>query len=235
MSKDTMKSITSHAELVEFIKETENVLRNKAHETKRLRYIFRRIPLYAATGFTFFIVCLAMAIMEPIGFKVVNPLLKDTIPFVVVFILISLLGSVFFYNETPSSESTEKFDFHFKFLTNSSLLNLLLIGVLVALTSRHPIFFGIIIFSVITFPAMLIERSLGFTRRNERYQLFADRAESLCILFASRDKLGVKFAESHLIELVQFYEELRLSKHNDTISDSHYLLTLVEQLKVPSK
>jgi hypothetical protein len=95
--------------------------------------------------------------------------------------------------------------------------------------------FGLTVFSVVTLLSILIDRTLGFTRRNERYQLFEGRAESLQVLFVSRNALNIPFAESHLLELAKFWEELRLSKHNDTVSDSHYLLALVEQLKGASK
>lgn len=140
-----------------------------------------------------------------------------------------------FYKEEATSEKATELDWSLKFFTNSLLLNLLLVGVLVTLISKYPLVLGLAVFSVVAISTMLIERSLGFTRRNERYQLFASRAEGLCILFASREKLGVPFVESHLLELGQFYEALRLSKHNDTISDSHYLLAQVERLKDASK
>ncbi|MCU7964523.1 MULTISPECIES: antiviral RADAR system accessory protein RdrD [unclassified Shewanella] len=240
MSQNNIKPITNYTELLAVLNATKVELKDKVKETNWLRYTFRRIPLYSATGLIFFAVCLAMAMVDQIGFKVIDQFLKQPIsldfnwPEWILGISFLLLLIFLFVSSTKQSD-VEALSLLSKFATNSLLLDMLLVGGLVVITSPYPLQLGLALFSVVTLSAMLIERSLGFTRRNERYQLFASRAEGLCILFASREKLGVPFVESHLLELGQFYEALRLNKHNDTISDSHYLLAQVERLKDASK
>lgn len=100
----------------------------------------------------------------------------------------------------------------------------------------HALLLGLIIFAVITLGALLADRTLGFTRRNERYQLFANRAEGLIVESRSRktilDKSGksIQFNEEHLLDCSAFFEELRQDKHNATMSDSFYVLRLKERL-----
>ncbi|WP_279462330.1 hypothetical protein [Aeromonas dhakensis] len=77
---------------------------------------------------------------------------------------------------------------------------------------------------------------LGFTRRNERYQLFSNRAEGLIVESRSWGKICdesgnmINFNEKYLLECAAFFEELRLDKHNAAVRDSFYLLRLKEKL-----
>jgi hypothetical protein len=223
------------------LEQTQKDLKNKAKETNWLRYTFRRIPLYAASGFIFFAVCLAMAMVEQIGFKVVDQFLKQptSLDFnwreytlIISFLLLQLLA--FFTGKKFTDKKIDGLGLFVRLLTTILLLAILLSVFSVVITSQYPLQLGLASFSVVLLSAMLTERSLGFTRRNERYQFFAARAEGLQTLFASRKMLDIKFCEAHLLELAKFYEELQQSKFKDTLSDSHYLLTQLEQFKAAS-
>lgn len=122
-----------------------------------------------------------------------------------------------------------------KAITKTLLLSSSTSVFFITINSKAPLIIGFIVFSIITVLGILTERMLGFTRRSERYQLFSDRAKALIFLFTRRRDFNIKFQESYLTEIFQFQEELQLSKYNDTVADSHYLLTLVEKLKAPSK
>jgi hypothetical protein len=238
MSQSNITSITDYAGLNVVLKQTENNLQNKVTETNWLRYVFRRIPLYSAIGLIFFSVCLAMAMIDKIGFNVVDQFLKQFISFDFNWGLRILISSLFLMLVlTPISKrkvfnkEIEGLALWVKLSANALFITMFMSGFSVIISGQYRLYLGLAAFSVVTLSAMLMDRTLGFTRRNERYQLFASRAEGLQILFASREALKIPFAESHLLELAKFYEELRLSKHNDTISDSHYLLAQFEQLK----
>ncbi|MGL6071874.1 hypothetical protein, partial [Craterilacuibacter sp.] len=100
----------------------------------------------------------------------------------------------------------------------------------------HALLLGLAVFSLVTLGAFLADRTLGFTRRNERYQLFASRAEGLIVLSRSRKVMAIngykeiEFGEAHLLECAAFFDELRFDKHNATMSDSFYVLRLKEKL-----
>lgn len=96
MSQNNIKPITNYTELLAVLNATKVELKDKVKETNWLRYTFRRIPLYSATGLIFFAVCLAIAMVDQIGFKVIDHFLKDIISFVFICILMVLIGTAFF-------------------------------------------------------------------------------------------------------------------------------------------
>ncbi|WP_147402472.1 antiviral RADAR system accessory protein RdrD [Aeromonas veronii] len=229
--------INDYTSLISQLKTEQQRLNKKSLESYWLRYTFRRIPLLFGSGFIFFAVCLGMAMFKEIGLNTVNSFLNGLISFDVGclnYIFGGVLLLLFLRGTIPCGSKYVNTTWH-KVITNISLLTLSLATFFIVIRSQHPLIFGLAVFSFMTIFSILLDRTLGFTRRNERYQLFANRAEGLCILFASRGKLNIEFAESHLLELAQYYEQLRLSKYNDTISDSHYLLAQLEQLKGISK
>ncbi|KJV32784.1 hypothetical protein VI06_04975 [Aquitalea magnusonii] len=238
-------SITNYKELLTMLANEEESLKLKVKETYWLRYVFRRIPLFAGVGLIFFGVCFAMAMTKEIGFEAVDKFLKSLLLFdkgcrdyILIVSLALLLARAllpwYFFDRKSINDSNKKKIWN-KFLdkpvTNFLLSGVLLSGFSTILASKYPLQFGIAVFSVVTVSSILIDRVLGFTRRNERYQLFCSKALGLQILFRSREKLKIIFSQSHLLECSQFYEELRQSKHNDTVADSFYILSQIEQLK----
>lgn len=113
---------------------------------------------------------------------------------------------------------------------------MLLAGFSWIIAQNHTLLLGLTIFSVVTLGTLLADRTLGFTRRNERYKLFSMRAEGLILETNSRKQIKdtqgkpIEFNEEHLLECLAFFEELRLDKYNATMSDSFYLLRLKQRL-----
>ncbi|WP_323885932.1 hypothetical protein, partial [Aeromonas allosaccharophila] len=116
------------------------------------------------------------------------------------------------------------------------IFSVLISGFSWIISHPHALSLGLSIFSVVTLGALLADRMLGFTRRNERYQLFSNRAEGLIVESRSWGKICdesgnmINFNEKHLLECAAFFEELRLDKHNAAVRDSFYLLRLKEKL-----
>lgn len=241
MTSDTPNVINNYRNLIKQLSDEKQRLNDKNKNTYWLRYVFRRTPLFLGAGLTFFVTCLLMTMTKEFDLKSMNSLLNNLItpnikehPFISLAIYTFLVIAFIILMLKPFKTALGEKAGHKTayYATTSSLCAAMFFTII---DSEHPLFLGLAVFSTLTLFNLLIDRILGFTRRNERYQLFAGRAEDLCVLFASREKLGIKFQESHLLELAKFYEELRQSKYNDTVADSHYLLTLVEQLKAPSK
>lgn len=233
--------IRNYDDLIQLLSNEKQRLNDKYEHTYWRRYFFRRAPLFFGAGMTFFIACLLMVMMKQIDLKSIDSFLNDLITPAIrehhytIFAIYLLFVLIFIIRIINCCEVKLGKFYGRKIATKALLFSLLVVIFITIISNKHPLFFGLAAFSTLTLFSLLIDRVLGYTRRNERYQLFAGRAEGLCVLFASREQLGIKFQESHLLELAKFYEELRQSKYNDTVADSHYLLTLVEQLKAPSK
>lgn len=237
----TPNAINNYDDLIKTLSKERDELNKKNKNTYWSRYIFRRAPLFLGAGLTFFLACFLMATTKEIDLKSINAFLNSLVTPVIrkhnyvflaiyVFFIIMYTTDIITYFKETSNESASR-----KVAATAILFISLVVIFITAISNKHPVFFGLATFASLTIFSLLTDRVIGYTRRNERYQLFAGRAESLCVLFASRKNLGIQFQESHLLELAKFYEELRQSKYNDTVADSHYLLTLVEQLKAPSK
>ncbi|MGL4926149.1 MAG: antiviral RADAR system accessory protein RdrD [Plesiomonas shigelloides] len=255
-SNSNNSQINHYTTLITALTSEKERLNRKSNESYWLRYTFRRIPLFFGAGLIFYAACLAMSMVKSIGLQSVNlfitsinssitpkegSLISDLITqyvnphciytslFIALFIMHILIGRKCRTNDDfcPGSK--------LKAITDILLLSLSASIFLITIKSESPLIPGLITYLTLAALAILTERMLGFTRRNERYRLFADRAEALVSLFTRRRDFNIEFKESYLIEVFQFQEELQLRKYNDTVADSHYLLTLVEQLKAPSK
>ena len=255
--KDFPKQITNFDELAEVYKDYSNNLKVKDAESYWLRYLFRRIPIFASTGLIFFGICFALTLTENFGTKKIDEFLlslrlfdvgyRDHILIGSFFLLLlrSLLPWKWFANKETTQATGEKKTKNWRKIWSENLekpiallliSSILLSGFSWIIAQDHILLLGLTIFSVVTLGALLVDRTLGFTRRNERYRLFSSRAEGLRLESNSRkqikDKSGkpIEFNEEHLLECSAFFEELRLDKHNATMTDSFYLLRLKQRL-----
>ncbi len=218
-------SISNMDDLTNLMRKTEKSLEEKAGETRVMRYIFRRIPLYASAGLIFFALCLLTSFSNKIGMDSVSTWISDVKVFVVAqffsffgllflrFILMILNGENKWYEE------------FFSLLLGLSVL----ITFKCLLVYEHSIIAGLVIYGTVALLATVIDRTLGYTRSNERYLLFSNRAKNMAIMYRSFSKMGVTLREEHIRECGKFFEELQLTKYNDTVGDSFYLLGQLEK------
>ncbi|WP_145985749.1 hypothetical protein [Aquitalea magnusonii] len=218
-------SISNIDDLTKLMHKTEKSLEKKAGETRVMRYIFRRIPLYASAGLIFFALCLLTSFSNEIGMESVSEWILDVKDFIVTqffsfcgllflrFVLMILNGK---------SKWCEEF---FSLLLGLSIL----ITFKCLLVYEHSIIAGLVLYGTVTLLATVIDRTLGYTRSNERYLLFSNRAKNMAIMYKSFSKMGVTLREEHIRECGKFFEELQLTKYNDTVGDSFYLLGQLEK------
>lgn len=240
MKTNEIHTICNYQDSIKLLDETKSALANKIKETNWPRYIFRRIPLYSSCGLIFFSACLAMAITKEIGFNNIDAFL--TLPIsssyrcwgiIIIFILIlALVLSSLVYQHRCHKGNKEQLRGCCKIFMNISLLLILISAMFLILSSQHSLLLGFSIFLVLTVTSIVVNKTMGYTRQNERYKFFIRRVNALKILFASREKLSIPFDQSHLIEIIKLHEELWNNKYNDTVSDSNYLSTLFERLKI---
>ncbi|EON88424.1 antiviral RADAR system accessory protein RdrD [Plesiomonas shigelloides] len=234
-------------------------LNAKSNKSYWLRYISRRIPLFFSAGLIFYAACLAMTMVKEINLQSINSFLKslsiylnsrmtslvtftnshldNLIPldinrYHILLTSILLLFSIYVIVCFMARIAQQLI---IKALTNTLLFSLSASVFFIVINSDSPLMLGLVVFSTSTITSMLFDRVLGITRRNERYKLFANRAKCLCDLLLNKKIIGIPFDESNLLEIAQFHEELRLSKYKDTVSDSNYLLSIMEKLKGLSK
>ena len=255
--KDFPKQITNFDELVEAYEHSCNHLKSKDAESYWLRYLFRRIPIFASTGLIFFGICFAITLTENFGTKKIDEFLlslrlfdvgyRDHILIGSFFLLLlrSLLPWKWFANKKTTQATEEQKTKNWRKIWSEKLekpiallliSSMLLSGFSWIIAQNHTLLLGLTIFSVVTLGTLLADRTLGFTRRNERYKLFSMRAEGLILETNSRKQIKdtqgkpIEFNEEHLLECLAFFEELRLDKYNATMSDSFYLLRLKQRL-----
>lgn len=256
------RQITNFDELTQMYSFHSIVLKNKARESYWLRYLFRRLPLFSGAGLIFFGVCLALELNNSFSGNI-DDFFHSLILFdngcrdliligsVVLLLLRSFLPQTWFvekYGKEAGAEInnennaknknlhkiwTEHWE---KPITLLLVFSALISGFSWIISHPHALSLGLSIFSVITLGVLLADRMLGFTRRNERYQLFSNRAKGLIVESRSWGKICdesgnmINFNEKYLLECAAFFEELRLDKHNAAVRDSFYLLRLKEKL-----
>ena len=247
--KTKPNQITNFDELIQMYEWYASDLKKKDKKSYWLRYLFRRIPLFAGMGLIFFVVCLALTMTETFGLQEIKDFLVSLrwfdvgcrdwilIGSFVLLLLRSFLPWSWFAAQDKTKTGRKKWETCWEKPATLLLLSSVLFGGFSWIISQeHALLLGLSFFAIVTVGALLADRTLGFTRRNERYQLFANRAEGLIVESRSRgkilDKSGktIQFNEEHLLECSAFFEALRQDKHNATMSDSFYVLRLKERL-----
>ena len=224
--------IKSFDDIIELMKKTSLKLKNKSQETEWQRYVFRRIPVYAGTAMMFFLIYLLMTTIKVMPFDQVSQLLGKLSQFtlscsgIVLNLPLILLITWF----TSKNHTRHKYRKALLSLGLKLVTTALFIWVISLENKSYSLITGIMLFGTATFSAMLADRTFGYTRRNERYDFFSKQAKMLAIKYDSLKAMpNSSFSEQHLNEYLAFFEQLRISKYNDTVSDSFYLLSQIER------
>ncbi|AMB76803.1 hypothetical protein [Pantoea ananatis] len=215
--------IASFPQLIRWFDDEAKRLSDKSKEVRMLSYLFRRLSLYFGSALCFFILCLVMTFTKSVTLVIVNNWLNslpEALSWWAGLVLLVITG-VFISIFRQSNRITA-------IILSSLILIALMVLFFVALTAEQPIIVGISLAGSVTIMALIANKTLGFTRRDERYQLFSRRAEFLATLYRSQQAMNSDYTQENLQELKQFNEDLWRTKQNDTLSDSFYLLKKLE-------
>lgn len=212
-------------------------LRMKSEETRLFSYLFRRLPLYFGGILCFFLLGLLLTLYKDIDLKLVNVWLyglRSVIPhhceWVGYLIVIALLNLVVRRDSNKVGEIPSRRRKNIEaVLATFSVQLLAVITMILSLSAEQPVIAGAATAGTVTIISLVVNRTLGFTRRYERYQFFSQRAMQLAIQYRSFKRIGTPFAEQHIREMVAFFEALAGSKHTATLGDSFYLLKQLEK------
>ncbi|MCQ4094519.1 hypothetical protein NOM73_12590 [Erwinia persicina] len=244
----TLVKLTNFAEVIDFLKTGKEDLKNKSEETRLLSYFFRRLPLYFGSVLCFLLILQLMILVKAIELPMMNEQVKSVLPHLRCWVWLAILVLLAVVNlwlrkkqkNTASKPSTDEIQSCKKkvslcwkkidCMVVSFIMQLaLLFSVAWVLKTPQPVITGIALFGTVAIMAMIVNRTLGYTRRYERYQYFEDRMEQLTVQFNSFQHMNISFTELHIRELAALFEALASSKHNGTMGDSFYLLKQLEK------
>lgn len=215
--------IASFPQLIRWFDDKAKRLSDKSKEVRMLSYLFRRLSLYFGSALCFFILCLMMTFTKSVTLVMVNNWLNsvpEALSWWVGLVLLVITGALIsFFRQSNRIAAI---------ILSSLILIALMVLFFVALTAEQPIIVGISLGGSVTIMALIANKTLGFTRRDERYQLFSRRAEFLATFYRSQQAMNSVFTQENLQELKQFNEDLWRTKQSDTLSDSFYLLKKLE-------
>jgi len=223
------------------LKEELKSLRKKEYLSYWPRFLIRRVSLYAIPFLVFFVFFFCLSLTKKVGAEIINTILGTLkLPFwldltlggllLIAFLLLIFQWRMFTkgYNSQTTnsvnniSRTEYKIYSHVIISIGYILLFFFIYG------TNYKLYFGFLTFLVLTLLPLIIDRTLGITRQNERYKLYIRRLERLDELNALREKMNIKFEESHFIEYMKLADEADHSKNQDTISDTSYFMTLIE-------
>jgi hypothetical protein len=234
MTINNQTPIASFSALVSKLKEQKAQLESKQKKSYWKRYIIRRLPLVSISFLIFFASFFSMGLVKEIGFQAVNSSLATlavvpdinflwilTTPIIIQFILIpERLDKI-----NKKTLALNKIGFIICIFSFFSFLAMLIMKMEFAVQLGFPIF------TLFTILPLLFDRTLGWTRQNNRFGLFSCKLQGLIELNATREKLSIEFSEHNVLEYLKVIDDFNNSKYNDTISDSFYLLHQAEKLK----
>ncbi|MBW4226748.1 hypothetical protein JW320_20225 [Enterobacter roggenkampii] len=221
------------------LREELKKLRKKEYLTYWSRFLIRRISLYAFPFLIFFTFFFCLSLTKTVGVEKVNNMLGTLsisfggclligliISFVVLLLQWWCFNSKYSPQDTNEVVGSRKLIYklfaHFIFIISCVLLFVFVY------CTNYNVFYGFIVFLVLTLLPLLIDRTLGVTRQNERLKLYVRRLERLDELNMLREKMNVRFEESHFSEYIKLVDEADHSKNQDTVSDTSYYMTLIE-------
>lgn len=243
-------AVDSFEALIKHLEDKEKELQQKADRQYQWRYVCRRIPLFFGFGLIFFAVCFAIALQESVGVVVMNTFLHGWSPWVwkiaggdlylplfIIVVLIAVILALLLGSCTCAGQQLARRDDVRSCRQRNALFALGISSVAVfcgVLASPSPLYPGLALFASITFIAMWTDRTLGFTRASERYAFFAKRAKGLKKILVFRASKTTVFKEKDLQEVLALLDDLALSKYQDTVGDTFFLLTYLERWKLPA-
>ncbi len=215
--------IASFPQLIHWFDDEAKRLLAKSEQVRMLSYLFRRLSLYFGSALCFFILCLVMTFTVSVTLVMVNDWL-NSVPEALswwagLVLLVINVASILFFRQSNRIAAI---------ILSSLILIALMALFFVALDAEQPVIVGISLAGSVTIMALIANKTLGFTRRDERYQLFSRRANFLATLYRSQQAMNSVFTQENLQELKQFNENLWSTKQSDTLSDSFYLLKKLE-------
>lgn len=219
-------------------------LRRKENESYWPRYLVRRISLYAIPALMFFGFFFSLGLSKNIGFDKVNAMLGniDFLP-MTVSILLSVITALLavlllqwkLFNSRciQCLSATEKIsnDSNYKLMAHILIILFCVSVFFLLYKTKFTVYYGLLAFFILTFLPLLVDRTLGITRRNERFTILIRKLERLNKLNISRRSLAVTFQEVHLLEYMKILEDADDSKTKDTVSDTSYIMSQLEKLK----
>lgn len=219
-------------------KELEFV-RKKEYLSYWPRFLIRRISLYAIPPLIFFTFFFCLSLTKKVGIEKVNVILgNQNVPargyllLAVVFLTAVLFAQWYFFNREYTLPAANKMvKIHketYKFIAHMVLIIYSIFLFLYIYNTEFKVFYGVLTFLVLTLFPLILDRTLGLTRQNERLKLYARRLERLDELNTFREKMNIKFEECHLIEYMKLIDEADHSKKQDTVSDTSYFMALIE-------
>ncbi|EMO4509865.1 MULTISPECIES: hypothetical protein [Klebsiella/Raoultella group] len=215
--------IASFPQLIRWFDDEAKRLLAKSKEVRMLSYLFRRLSLYFGSALCFFILCLVMTFTKSVTLVMVNDWLSsvpEALRWWEGLVLLVITGFFTWYFRQRDRIAAIIF--------SSLILIALMTLFFVVLTAEQPVIVGISLAGSVTIMALIANKTLGFTRRDERYQLFSRRAKFLATFYRSQQAMNSVFTQENLQELKQFNEDLWRTKQSDTLSDSFYLLKKLE-------
>lgn len=228
-----IEEITSFDDIIAKMTEQSSKLKEKSQETEWQRHILRRIPVYAGAVMIFFLMCVLTKVTKIFELKDLGIWIGTLNQFMLsglgtsLLILFFMIMISFYIYEARRVKKWKKATISFALQFSVVMVFLWTINIE---NKTAAIFFGLVFFGTLTLAAMLADRTLGYTRRNERYDFFSKQAEALATKYASLKTIpDSSFSEQHLNECLAFFEQLHLSKYNDTVTDSFYLLSQIEK------
>lgn len=221
------------------LKEELKNLRKKEYLSYWPRFLIRRISLYAIPFLMFFTFFFCLSLTKKVGVDKVNNMLGTLSISFSGYLLVGIITSIVVlllqwrcfnrkYSPQDANGVVGSRKLKYKLLAHVMfVISCVLLFVFIYCTN-NKVFYGFIVFLVLTLLPLIIDRTLGGTRQNERLKLYIRRLERLDELNVFRGEMNIKFEESHFLEYMKIVDEADNSKNQDTVSDTSYFMTLIE-------
>ncbi|MBW3779400.1 hypothetical protein GL272_21245 [Aeromonas veronii] len=231
---NTSNGYKNYNDLNSDLLEIEVELNKKQQSSYWLRYIIRRSSLLAFIMLSAFLIPLALSISTKQPLNKFNEVIHGTFLFQTGFRNELLWIALSFLALFTLTTSTIEWEPKKTIMKPIILIALSLIAFplcFIVMEKQHAIQLGVIVFSTLSISMYLVDKTLGFTKKNERYQVYASKIRNQTILNNSRGKLNIAFNESHILEALELIDNYHKSKYDDTVSDSFFVLNKISNVK----
>lgn len=236
MSDQDNKPISNYDELQTKIAAKKQEFESKQQASYWQRYVIRRIPLFTIPILVFYSTIFALGFVKGIGSETANSLIPS-LPFSVyithnmLFTLIAFVSVHFVFVGLKYKGMSKISRFLNKLVFNSLMITIVYSISALIYYEVHSVALGVVVFAPLCILPLLVDRTLGWTRQNDRFKLFSSKMQGLIELNLARASLDVAFGERNVLEYIGILEQFESQKFNDTVSDSFYVLNQIEQLK----
>lgn len=249
MNSDVLPGYCTYDELQVELDEELVRLNRREQQTYWPRYMLRRIPLYGIPFLVLFLYFFFLGMSKNVGEAkvkiilaaidlswIVNSFSMLCLILISVVSLLSMLIQWWIFstrgiNENLTNDEKQTSDTWNKFVAHFFIIVFLFSNFLIVQKLWFSIYYGCIVFLILTFLPLIADRTLGFTRRNERIKLMIRRVKRLREINYSRKKLDLPFEEKHVLEYMKILDDADHSKNQDTVSDTSFLINQLVNLK----